>query len=414
MDIIAFPVLLVFFMLSLFFSGMETGMISIDRFRLEQEVKSDKHNHKIKLFLDNPNAFLGITLIGNNIAIVVVSSLFAIYFADKIPYLSRSVSTLALAGMMLIFAEIIPKSYCRDNAEQLVRRYFYLLYLFYLLMRPFVGIINSISRLLANLFKIDTDNRYSFLSREDLAIILAESSFDESIEKPQRDMLEEVMEFNELTAKNVMTPRLDIVAIRSDTPIQEVIKIARDESYTRYPVYKDNVDEIIGIMIIYDLIGEDPENGKTAQDYAREALFVPETIDINSLLKEMQKSRKSMAIVVDSYGGTSGLITTEDIIEELVGEIEDEYDSPNDEDVKVKVISSKSMAVRGDVEIDFLNDNYDVSLPEGEYETIAGLIIKKIMKVPAKGQKITIAGWKIEVTQATPTKILKVLMTKEK
>ncbi len=387
-------------------------MISIDRFRLEQEVKCQKHNRRLKQFLDNPNAFLGITLIGNNIAIVVVSSLFAIYFADKIPYLSRSVSTLALAGMMLIFAEIVPKSYCRDNAEQLVRRYFPVLYVFYLLMSPFVGSINTISRIMAKMFKIDTDTRYSFLTREDLAIILAESSFDDTMEKPQRDMLEEVMEFNELTAKNVMTPRLDIVAIHGDKPLQEIIETAREESYTRYPVYEDNVDQIIGILIIYDLISEDTNCDKTARDFAREALFVPETIDISSLLKEMQDHRKSMAIVVDNYGGTSGLITTEDIIEELVGEIEDEYDIAEDEDLKVKVVNENTIAVKGDTEIDFLNDNFDADLPDGEYETIAGLIIEKIMKIPHKGHKIKVGKWNIEITQATATKISQIIMVK--
>lgn len=389
-------------------------MISIDRINLKQEAKNDRQRKKLLLFLDNPNAFLGITLIGNNIAIVVVSSVFAIYFADKIPGVSRSVATLCLAGVILIFAEIVPKSYCRDNASKLLTKYFPLLYAFYLLMKPFVRLVNIISSMTAKLFRIDEDNRYKFLTREDLAVLLAESSFDDSIEQPQRDMLEEVMEFNELTAKNVMTPRLDIVAVQSDTTIDEVIEIAQQESYTRYPVYEENVDRIIGVLIIYDLINKNNTDKTTAKEYAREALFVPETMDINTLLKEMQTHRKSMAIVVDSYGGTAGLITTEDIIEELVGEIEDEYDISADEDIKVKIINENTILAKGDVEIDYLNDNYDTDLPEGDYETIAGLIIEKLMRIPAKGQKISLSNWSLEVIQASNTKILQVMMTRKK
>ncbi len=413
MEIVALIVLIFFFWLSMFFSGMETGMVSIDRFRLEQDAKSDRQKKKLLKFLEDPNKFLGITLIGNNVAIVVVSSIFAIYFSDKLP-LSRSLSTLSLAAILLIFAEIIPKSYYRENADKLVYKYFPLIYTFYIVLKPFVGIINLISSFIAKVFRLDSESRYSFLTREELSIIFAESSFDESIEQPQREMLEDVMDFNELAAKNVMTPRLDIVAIKSDTPLDQLVDLAQEEGYTRYPVYEGNVDNIIGILIIYDLLKPHEINNLTAKDLIRETLFVPETIDINTLLKEMQLHRKSMAIVVDNFGGTSGLITTEDILEELVGEIEDEYDFPNSDDIKVKYINDNTIMVKGDIEIDYLNDKYNTELPEGDYETIAGLVIERLMKIPIKGQKIDVGNWTLEVIQVSSTKINQIMMRKIK
>ena len=396
---------------SAFFSGMETGLISIDRLKLEQDAKEDRKKRKLLSFIEEPNRYLGVTLIGNNISVVVVSTIFTVYFAKRLP-LSMPVSTLILAGLMLIFAEIAPKSISRDNADSFVSRLFPLLFFFYLILKPFITVINLFYGFLTKYFGLERDNRYSFLTREDLAIILSESSLGDSMEQPQRDMLEEVMDFNELNAKNVMNPRTEIVAIKNDTPVSEIIQIAQQEGYTRYPVYGQDLDNIIGILIIYDLIKKNHSNDLQAKDFAREALFVPETMDLNTLLKEMQLNHKSMAVVVDSFGGTAGIVTTEDILEELVGEIEDEYDFEEDEEKDVEKINDDQLIVNGFVEIDHLNDEFDTDLPEGDYETLAGLIISRLMRIPTKGTIITIGKWKMEVLLVTNSKIIKVKMQK--
>ncbi len=412
MEIIALFILFAFFGLSVFFSGMETGLISIDRLKLEQDAKEDKLKKKLLSFIEEPNRYLGVTLIGNNIAVVAVSTIFTVYFAKLLP-VSMFVSTLLLAGIMLIFAEIIPKSLSRDNANRLVSTVFPILYFFYLILKPFIVLINFFYIFLSKYFGLERDNRYSFLTREDLAIILSESSLGDSLQKPQRDMLEEVLEFNELNAKNVMTPRTDIVAISNDTPVNEIIELARQESYTRYPVYEQEIDNIIGILIIYDLIKQNDSSELRAADFIREAYFVPETMDLNSLLKEMQIQRKSMAVVVDSFGGTAGIVTIEDILEELVGEIEDEYDTEENPHKDIEKIDDYHLHVYGYVEIDTLNDEYDTELPEGDYETLAGLIIDRLMRIPAKGTYVNIGKWRMEILDATPTKIIKVKMTKK-
>ncbi len=411
MEIIAFFFILLFLGLSMFFSGMETGLISIDRLKLEQEAKDDKLKKKLLSFIEEPNRYLGVTLIGNNISIVVVSTIFTVYFARHLP-INKTASTLILAGLMLVFAEIIPKSLSRDNANQLVPRSFPILFLFYIIFKPFISLINFFYSFLSKYFGLERDNRFNFLTREDLAIILSESSLGDSIEQPQRDMLEEVLEFNELNAKNVMTPRTDIIALTRDTPISEIIKLAQEEGYTRYPVYDQDIDNIIGILIIYDLLKKNHAENLQAADFVREAFFVPETMDLNSLLKEMQIQRKSMAVVVDSFGGTAGIVTIEDILEELVGEIEDEYDFEEAEEKDIEKIDDNQFIAQGYVEIDYLNDEFDAELPEGDYETLAGLIIARLMRIPSKGAIINLGKWQMEILQATSSKILKVKLQK--
>ncbi|MCB5230791.1 MAG: hemolysin family protein [Candidatus Cloacimonas sp.] len=412
MNIIVLLIILLFFILSQFFSGMETGFISMDRLSLEQEAKKDKKMKRLLSFVEEPSRFLGVTLIGNNISNVVISTLFAVFFIKKIPYFSETVLTLIVAGLILIFGEIIPKSVYRDNPIKRVSRSFTLIYAFYLIFKPLISVINIINLHLSKLLKLDQGNNFSFLTRDDLTILLTESTLDDSIEFPQKEILEEVMEFNELTAKNVMTPRLDIIAIPSNASVNDIIKIAQEEGYTRYPVYNEDIDNVVGILIIYDLVKQSSTSELKASDFIREALFIPETMDVNTLLKEMQTARKSMAIAIDSFGGTAGLVTIEDILEEIFGEIEDEYDFEELEGRDVERVDQNTLICNGLVEIDYLNDEYDCDLPEGDYETLAGLIIDRLMRIPTRGTTINVGNWKFEVLQATSSKIIKVQLTK--
>jgi len=403
--------IVVFFILSAFFSGMETGLVSIDRMKLEKEAKEDKKKKQILQFLENPDNLFGTTLFGNNISIVIVSSL-TVYLIHNLYSNSKnleSIGTIILAGLILIFAEIIPKALFRDNPNKLVSRFFGLLKFFNALLMPFVKFVEYLNQSLAKLFHLPEQNGYHLLTREDISYMLKETESDDSLHKDQREMLEEVLEFTELDAENVMIHRTEIVALHKDTLVNEIIEVAKDKGFTRFPVFDNNLDEIIGILIIYDLLKKKNKVKLKASDYIREAYFAPETTDVNVLLKEMQTNKKSMAIIVDAFGGTAGIVTIEDILEEIVGEIEDEYDTSIKE---VEQLNENTFIVQGFVEIDFLNDDYDMDLPEGDYETIAGLIIDILAKIPAQKTKMKIGNWNIQVIQVTNRKIIKVKMTK--
>ncbi len=412
MWIISLLIIIVFFILSAFFSGMETGLISIDRMKMEQQAKKSKKKKQILSVLENPDKLFGTTLFGTNISLVIVTSLsillINIFNQKKVFHISETAATLIIAGAILIFAEIIPKALYRENPNKLVTRGFPLLRFFSLILLPFVKFVSLLNSLLARMFKLSEKNGFHILTREDLSYMLAETKDDGILHEDQRDMLEEALEFTELDAENVMIHRTEIVAFEKNTPIEEVISIAKEKGFTRFPVYDEDLDHIIGILIIYDLIKKDNVGKMKASDFVREAFFAPEIMDVDNLLAEMQANKNSMAIIVDPFGGTAGLVTIEDILEEIVGEIEDEYDTTAP--LEVEKIGKNHYKVQGFVEIDFLNDEYEMNLPEGDYETIAGLIIDKLEKLPRQNTKLTINKWNIIILQVSDVKILKLEM----
>ncbi len=403
--------MVVFFILSGFFSGIETGLISLDRLSLEQNAKKDAKKKKILKFLENPEKLFGTTLFGTNISVVIVTSI-SIYLLKKNEFeISEKIVTILIAVLILIFAEIIPKAIFRDYPNKLVSECFPLLNFFGIIFAPFVKFVAHLHHFLAKIFKLDKIDSSGIITREDLSFMLSETKDESSVQNDQKQMLEEVLEFTELDAENVMIHRTEIVAFEKNTPIDEVIITARKRGFTRFPIYDENIDNIIGILIIFDILKK--PNIKKAIDTLHKPLFVPENKDVNTLLKEMQSNKKSMAIVVDSFGGTAGLITIEDILEEIVGEIEDEYDNVRTVQ-EVKKINANTYIVQGFAEIDFLNDDFDMNLPEGDYETIAGMIIDKLTQIPQAETKLEIGNWKLEILQVTSKKIIKVKLIKQK
>ncbi|MBN1948674.1 MAG: HlyC/CorC family transporter [Candidatus Cloacimonetes bacterium] len=413
MWLIVLILIIAFFVMAGFFSGIETGLISVDRFKLEKDARSNQKKKKILTFLENPDRMFGTTLFGTNISIVIISSL-SMYLLH---YLSRENNisipeqtwTLIIAGLILIFAEIIPKAVYRENPNLLVPKYFSLLNFFSLVLKPFVKFVAFLNNFLARIFRLPGKTGYHLLTREDISFMLSATENDGLLQEHQREMLEEALEFTELKAENVMIHRTEIVALQQDMPIEDVILLAKEKGFTRFPVYGEDLDDIVGILIIYDLIKKPDLKNQKARNFIREAYFAPETMDVDTLLAEMQKRKRSMAIIVDSYGGTAGLVTIEDILEELVGEIEDEFDTSGQE---VEQVDENTYLLQGFVEIDYLNDEYGMELPEGDYETIAGLIIDQMARIPARGSLLKIGDWEITTLQVTSTKIIKVQISK--
>jgi CBS domain containing-hemolysin-like protein len=404
-------VLLFFLVLSFFFSGLETGMLSIDQIKLEQEAKKSKSKAVLLQFVRQPDKFLGTTLIGNNIANVIIASL-STYLANRLfaPVFDARYTSLVVGIVVLISGEMIPKTIFRDNAETLIPLFFPLLQFFYYLLKPLVMIVTWLNNFLRKLLKLEEGYQYDYLTKDDLSFLLSQTAIDETNDH-QIEMIEDALDFTELDARNVMVPRTDIVAIQDKTSLSEVANIARKEGFTRYPVYCNNIDDIIGILIIYDILKQDCSPDMTAGDIIHEPLFAPENTDLDVLLKEMQTKQRSMAIIVDSFGGTAGIVTMEDILEEIVGDIEDEYDTDEDEN-SVQQVGPKTWLVAADTEIDRLIDDYGIQLPEGDYETVAGLILDRLEKIPHQGQVVNVPPYTIQVLQATSKQIIKVKIHK--
>lgn len=404
-------ILLFFLGLSFFFSGLETGLISIDQIALEQSSRRSRNKANLLRFIRHPDRFLGTTLIGNNVANAILASLSTLFVAKMADFaLDARFTSLFVGTVVLVFGEIVPKAVFRDHADKIVPRVFPLLAFFYYLFRPFVAIVGLINRALRKLLKLTDNNQYDYLTKDDISFLLSESHEDSAMQ-PQIEMIEDALDLKELEARNIMVPRTDIVAIAETALISEVIEIAKEEGFTRYPVYRNTIDDVIGVLIIYDILKKEVKHDMTAGDIVHEPFFAPENMDVDVLLKEMQSQRKSMAIIVDSYGGTAGIVSIEDILEEIVGDIEDEYD--DDEDPDVEQISPNTWIAMADVEIDRLADDFGIELPEGDYETIAGLILDYLEKIPHQGQFINVDPYRIQVLQATDKKIVKVKIHKQ-
>ncbi len=400
-------VLLLLLGLSFLFSGFETGMISINQIELENKAKRNRSYVRLLSFVRQPDKFLGTTLIGNNIVNVLLASL-TTYLIHRVnpQWFDVRYTALVLGVLVLAFGEIIPKAIFRDHADTIVPRVFPFILFFYAIFRPFVAVVTWINRGLHKMLKLSEKSDFNYLTKDDLTFLLSEANND-SIDEPQMEMIEDALVFHEQEARNVMVPRTDIVAIPETATIAEVIAIAREEGFTRYPVYRQNIDDIIGVLIIYDILKRELTHDMTAGQIVHEPFFAPENMDLDVLLKEMQQKHLSIAIIVDSYGGTAGIVTMEDILEEIVGDIEDEYDT-EEESKDVEQVSPNTWLAQADTEIDRLADEWGIELPEGDYETIAGLILDKLERIPQQGQFINIPPYRLQVLQTTDKKIIKV------
>ncbi|PKN73756.1 MAG: HlyC/CorC family transporter [Candidatus Cloacimonetes bacterium HGW-Cloacimonetes-2] len=406
-------ILLFFLSLSFLFSGFETGIISINQINLELEARKNKSRAQLLSFVRQPDKFLGTTLIGNNIVNVLLSTI-STYLVHRFSgsLFDPRWTALIMGTIVLIFGEIVPKALFRDHSETFVPSVFPIIRFFYFILRPFVAVVSWLNRSLRKMLGIEDEDNFNYLTKDDLSLLLSEAN-DSGISEPQMEMIEDALDFNELDAKNVMVPRTDIIAIPDTATIEEALEVAREEGFTRYPVYHESIDNVIGILIIYDILKRETTSNTTAGDLVHEPYFAPENTDLDVLLREMQRLRKSMAIIVDSYGGTAGLVTIEDILEEIVGEIEDEYDveEPSEELIQ---ISPNTWLAEADLEIDVLADDYGIELPEGDYETIAGLILDRLEQIPHQGQIIDCEDYRLQVLQATDKKIIKVKIHRKK
>jgi len=396
---------------SFLFSGFETGFISLNIIALEQEARKNKLKEKLLKHVREPEKLLTTTLIGNNIANIFLASLATKIAHSLSPgYFPPEYSVLVIVLIVLVFGEILPKAIFRDRADTYIPVVLPIILFFYMLFNPIVRIVSILNRKMRSMLRITADGHFHILTKEDLSFLLSQATGD-ALSQPQIEMIEDALDFREQEARNIMIPRTEIVAIPELASVEEILEIARKEGFTRYPVYRQNLDDITGILIIYDLLRSTRNDNATASTFALEPYFAPENTDLDVLLREMQKKRKSMAIIVDSYGGTAGLVTMEDILEEIVGDIEDEYDV-EEGSKEVEQIAANTWLVEADTEIDRLCDEYGFQFEDGDFETLAGLIIDHLERIPKQGQIIHIEPYRMQILQATDKKIIKVKIHK--
>lgn len=427
MDIFLSILLVLFFVLvNAFFSGTEMAVISLNDAKIHKLAEEgDKKARRVIKFLDNPGNFLATIQVGVTLAGFLSSAFAANSFASRLALLTDPgnvhawmeplwtvVITIVLSYFSLVLGELVPKRIAQNRPEKWAFAAANIVKFIGAVLKPFVWFLTKSTNLVLKLFRIDPNQTDKPVTEEEIRMMVDVGSESGNIEDTEKEMIENVFEFNDTEVSEIMTHRKKIVSLPIDADYDEVMRVAREEKFTRIPVYKDTIDDIIGILHIKDLIGIMPpteDKPFKLEKFIREPLIVHETRKISSLFGEMKNCGMQMAVIVDEYGGTMGIATIEDMLEELVGNITDEFDDEADEFVK---LSNGDYIVRGDMTLSDLEDVLDIELTDDEYDTIAGLVISQLDRVPEETEHpvVNYKNLRIKVLKVEENAIAKVLI----
>jgi len=414
-----YAVLFVLILLSAFFSLSETAITVTGRFRVKQlSQKKARGSKALSKLKENPSRLLGTVLIANNIVNIAASALttsMVIRYFESIGFEGEAIPVGIATGIMtfilLIFGEISPKTLAIKNAEKLALFTAPYIDLLGILLKPFTQLFAFLSNPVIRLFGGQMPEKGPYLSKEDIKLILSMSEKEGAIEAEEREMISSIFEFMTTIAREVMTPRPDIQCLDAGDSVDKAIKMILEGGHSRIPVYEGNVDNIIGIVYAKELLGVAEKKGDaTLRDFIRPVLFVPETKRIDEILHQMQSARTHLAVIVDEYGVTSGLVTLEDIIEEIVGEIHDEFEK---EEKIFEKIGDNAWVVDAGQSVGALNKHLKIKLPVGEYDTLSGFIMGLLGKVPAVGDSVTYDDVIMSVERVLRRRITRVRINKK-
>ncbi|MCD6136638.1 HlyC/CorC family transporter [Candidatus Bipolaricaulota bacterium] len=405
--------LLVFFIAcSAYFSSAETAITSLDEGRLHYLINTHrKKKLGLSLLLDEPNDMITALLILNNLTNVAASSLMTLLsvriIGQGLPaYQAGLLATGVMTVSLLIFGEITPKNFAKNNAERFALATINQIYLFTRLLRPFIFVFRGIAYLIMRMFGEDLAQEEPLaVSDEQIETLIDASEESGLIDAQDGEMIRRILDFDEITAEQVMVPRMDVQAIEVRTSPRKAREIVAEDGHSRFPVYDKLPDNVVGTLYAKDLLAEVDNPQTSLHGLLRPIYYTPTTKPINVLLREFQRERVHMAVVIDEFGGMAGIVTLEDIIEEIVGEIEDEYDNPA---ILIKRISPDEALVRGEVSVHDLNRTMDIDLPEDEGVTVTGLILHRLEAMPSVGDEVRVGPVTLNVKGTTEREITSV------
>ena len=377
-------IIIVLLILSAFFSSSETALTTVSRMRI-LSLAEEGNSSAVTLLkvIDNKEKMLSAILIGNNIVNISVSSVTTILVKDLFGNYAVSIATAILTVLVLIFGEITPKTLATINNEKLALRFASVVYWLMYILTPVIFLINKLSSLVMKLFRIDKSEKKSTYTENELKTIVNVSHAEGVIEADEREMLQNIFEFGDRQAKDIMIPRLDVCMIDVDSTYEEIMDVFQANRYTRIPVYENTTDNVIGIINIKDLLLYRHGESFNIRNYLRQPYFTYEYKGLSDLLLEMKKASVNITIVLDEYGAASGLLTLEDLIEEIVGDIRDEYDY--DEEDELRPINENEYIAEAHMKLDDLNDMLKINLSSPEYDSVGGFIIEKLDRIAKSG-----------------------------
>lgn len=409
-DIVAIVILVI---LSSYFSATETAFTSLNRIKMKNLAADGSKRADLVLRLEeNYDKLLTTILIGNNIVNITMTAISTLLFVELCGAYGPTISTVVITVVVLIFGEITPKGIAKESAESFSMFAAPIIRVLMVLLTPINYIFTEWKKLIARIFKFGDDRT---ITEDELLTIVEEAENVGGIDNEQSELIQNAIEFNELTAWDVLTPRVDMEAIEVDAPKEDVAKLFKKTGFSRLPVYEDDIDKIMGVLNQKDFHNYIVGTNKNISDYVMPVVFVAGAIKVSALLRKMQQMKTHLAIVIDEYGGTEGLVTMEDIIEELVGEIYDEYDAVRSQEIIP--LQNGSYRVKCNANISKVFDFLDIE-QEMDVQTVNGWVVVQLDKLPVKNdtfeQQIDDKLLKVRVTKADDRRALEINLVVEK
>ncbi len=400
--------LVILLMVSAFFSASETALMSLSKIRLRHMVESQtKGAELIDKLLKNPSKLLGAILLGNNISNIGASALATSLAINNLGNSGSGVAiaTVAMTILVLIFAEITPKSLAAQNSEKVCLKVAGPINLITFILNPIITVLIYITNTIIKIFGGQINKAKPFITEEELKTMVSVSHEEGVLEGEEKQMIYNVFEFGDSQAKDVMTPRTDMIVASITSTYQELINIFREEQFSRLPIFEETVDNIIGVLYIKDLIFfEDGKEEFSIEKHMRVPYFTYEFKSTVDLFADMRAKRVPIAILLDEYGGTSGIVTIEDLVEEIVGDLEDEYD--DDED-KIEVIKEDEYIVVGDTKISMVNEMIGLNIESEDFDSIGGFVTGLHGRLPKTGETINYNDTKFIIQSTSRNRIVK-------
>jgi len=408
-DAIQLAVLVILLALSAFFSSAETALTTVNRLRVRALV--DEGNSRAMILskiIDDPGKLLSAILIGNNIVNISASSIATVLATNFFENSGAGIATGVMTLLVLIFGEVTPKTMASLKAEKMALKNAKTVYALMFVLTPLIFILDLLSGGILRMFGVDPDKRDDSVTEEDLRTIVEAGHEDGVLETEEHKMINNVFDFGDHQAKDIMVPRVDMCFLKLDATYEEFIEIYREEKFTRIPVYEETRDNVIGILNVKDLLLYNPQEQEFhVKDFLREAYYTYEFKNTSELMMEMRKNSISIAIVLDEYGATAGLVTLEDLLEEIVGDIRDEFDEAEAEEVQQ--LGEREYLVEGSCKLEDLNDMIGLGIESEDYDSIGGIVIDALQHLPSEGEEVTTEeGIRLIVEQVDKNRIEKV------
>ena len=410
-SIVGFLILLILLALSAFFSSAETAFTTVNKVRIRTLAEGkDRRAQTVQKIFDRYSKMLSTILVGNNLVNISSSSLATTLAIHIWGSYAVGIMTGILTLFVLLLGEITPKTWAMYNSERISLIYAPVIYALMILFTPIIFLIDKLSGFIMLLFHIDTDGKASLMTERDLKTYVDVSHEDGAIETEEREMIYNVFDFSDSSARDIMIPKIDITMVSIDASYNELHNIFRQSMYTRIPVFENDTDNVVGIVNIKDFLFVPNKRAFQIRDILREAYYTYELKKTADLMMEMRKSSMNVAFVLDEYGACAGMITLEDLLEEIVGEIRDEYDG--DEAELIKKVGARQYLVAGSMKLDDINDALDTSLDSEDYDSIGGILLGALDHLPQAGESVTTeSGVSIRAQKVGQNRIEKVLLT---